>query len=201
VARRICCASVRWVNSAEVCALEAHQAGLYTTAFEKLFEAYADEVRGFVNALVRDDGDDVCEEVWVSVWRALPTFRCEAAFRTWMYAIARRACRRHQRRARRLQGASLSEARTSQLVFRQPTRPSLKEARQASLDRLRDDLSPDDRALLVLRVDRGLSWDDLVVVLYPDPRPEDRARLAATLRKRFERIKQRFRDRLRAQEG
>ena len=49
-----------------------------------------------------------------------------------------------------------------------------------------------DRALLVLRVDRGLSWNDLARVLNEDGEPLDDAALkreSARLRKRFQLLK------------
>lgn len=39
-----------------------------------------------------EDADDVTQDVFVRAWRALPAFRGEASGRTWLLAIARRAC-------------------------------------------------------------------------------------------------------------
>jgi RNA polymerase sigma-70 factor (ECF subfamily) len=39
-----------------------------------------------------DDADDVTQDVFVRAWRALPAFRGDASGRTWLLAIARRAC-------------------------------------------------------------------------------------------------------------
>lgn len=52
----------------------------------------------------RNDADDVTQDALVRVWRALPAFRGESSGRTWLLAIARRACadvvRGRQRRRR-----------------------------------------------------------------------------------------------------
>jgi RNA polymerase sigma-70 factor (ECF subfamily) len=53
------------------------------------------------------DADDLTQDVYLRAWRALPRFRGEASARTWLLAIARRACadelrRRHRRRRLRL---------------------------------------------------------------------------------------------------
>src|SRR5262249_58126619 len=61
---------------------------------------------------------------------------------------------------------------------------------------LRDGLPPDDRALLILRVDRKLAWNDLARAMHDDeaaPLEGDKLkRAAARLRKRFQSIKERL---------
>jgi RNA polymerase sigma-70 factor (ECF subfamily) len=160
-----------------------------TRAFTAAHEAYAHEVHTFVRAYMRDDHDaaDVSAEVWADIWRGLPTFRGDATLRTWVYTIARNTCARHRARTPRRREAALSEARTSQLVHNDPTSPSPTETRRARLAAFRAELSDDDQAVLVLRVDRALGWDDVGHILGCS---------AACARKRFERIKQRLRDRL-----
>ena len=64
-------------------------------------------------------------------------------------------------------------------------------------------LDPDDRLLLILRLDREMSWNDIADV-YADEREGDdgdRRRTAAKLRKRFERIKARVAELMRADPG
>ena len=39
-----------------------------------------------------EDAEDVTQDVFVRAWRALPDYRGDAAARTWLLAIARRAC-------------------------------------------------------------------------------------------------------------
>jgi RNA polymerase sigma-70 factor, ECF subfamily len=53
-----------------------------------------------------DEADDTTQDVFLRAWRALPRFRAESSGRTWLLAIARRACvdavRRRTRRRRLL---------------------------------------------------------------------------------------------------
>ena len=66
---------------------------------------------------------------------------------------------------------------------------------------LREALDPDDRTLLVLRVDRDMPWSDVARVFLGDGARGDEAsvaRKAAALRKRFERVKAMLRERMRA---
>src|SRR5690348_6680799 len=39
-----------------------------------------------------EDADDVAQDTYVRMWRALPAFRGESSGRTWLLAIARRSC-------------------------------------------------------------------------------------------------------------
>jgi RNA polymerase sigma-70 factor (ECF subfamily) len=39
-----------------------------------------------------NEADDVTQDTFVRVWRALPSFRAESSGRTWLLSIARRAC-------------------------------------------------------------------------------------------------------------
>jgi RNA polymerase sigma-70 factor, ECF subfamily len=60
--------------------------------------------------------------------------------------------------------------------------------------RLRESLEPDDRTLLILRIDRKLAWEDIARVLIGDNDADESEvrRRSATLRKRFERVKERL---------
>jgi RNA polymerase sigma-70 factor (ECF subfamily) len=177
-------------------------AGDHRKACEAAYSVYGDEIGSFVRALLRSDdaAAEVCAQVWEDVWRGLPAFRAEATFRTWLYTIARHACSRFRTRNPEARQRPLSEARTSQLVYVERTRPTPTEARRHRFALLRSELSDDDRALLFLRVDRGLAWEDVARVLYTNDHDDALARHATVLRKRFERIKERLRARLREQE-
>jgi RNA polymerase sigma-70 factor, ECF subfamily len=51
-----------------------------------------------------DDADEITQDVYCRAWKALPSFRGDSSARTWLLAIARRACadaiRRHTRSRR-----------------------------------------------------------------------------------------------------
>lgn len=58
-------------------------------AFERLVELYQHEVFALATRLVvdRDLAADVSQEAFIRAWRALPNFRGEAAFSTWLHRI------------------------------------------------------------------------------------------------------------------
>ena len=56
---------------------------------------------------------------------------------------------------------------------------------------LRETLSPEEQSLLVLRVDRELSWDDVARIMYDgdDDNDEELKRHTTNLRQRFRQLK------------
>ena len=65
------------------------QAGEHA-AFDMLFIRYRHKVHGLVGRYVHapEDVDDVVQEAFIKAYRALPRFRGESAFYTWLYRIA-----------------------------------------------------------------------------------------------------------------
>ena len=59
-------------------------------AAEALYRLHQDMVRRVVARIVAPDAvDDLAQEAWLRVFRALPRFRGECAFSSWIYRIAR----------------------------------------------------------------------------------------------------------------
>ncbi|WP_242344559.1 RNA polymerase sigma factor [Anaeromyxobacter terrae] len=122
------------------------------------------------------------------LWRGLPAFRWEAPLRSWAFRVAWRAAlgirndtfRRHGRRLETGEAAALADELHT-------TAPRLEGQRQ-SLDALRDALSPEEQSLLVLRVDQQLPWEEVSLIQAGAADP----RTVATLRKKFERLKDRL---------
>ena len=84
---------------------------------------------------------------------------------------------------------------------RSRTRPYLRTDVKDRLSQLRATLTPDEQSLLVLRVDRGLSWEEVGRVLCDDGEPDDASirRHAVNLRQRFRQLTERLRERARAE--
>lgn len=75
---------------------------------------------------------------------------------------------------------------------RRETLSELRTEKRTEIATLRDELAEDDRALLVLRVDRDLSWREIAQVLGGGDE-ENLDREAARLRKRFQLVKDQLR--------
>jgi RNA polymerase sigma factor (sigma-70 family) len=63
--------------------------------FEKLYQQYFSMVlnlcRGYMKG-DRDLADDLAQDVFVNVWNALPGYRAEASYKTWIYRITVNTC-------------------------------------------------------------------------------------------------------------
>ena len=59
-------------------------------AFDLLVRKYQQKVINLVSRFVKNQGDveDVAQEAFIKAYRALPNFRGESAFYTWLYRIA-----------------------------------------------------------------------------------------------------------------
>lgn len=106
-----------------------------------------------------NEADDVTQDVYVRAWRAVPAFRGDASARTWLLAIARRACAdelRRRTRRRRLGDRLTREARAPVAT---PDGASL-----LATSALLAQLTPDRREAFVLTQVLGCSYAEAAVV-------------------------------------
>jgi RNA polymerase sigma-70 factor, ECF subfamily len=179
-------------------------AGEHAAAAARVIESYGAEVLGFLVSELgsHDDAGEAfqqaCEDLWVGIAR----FERRSSVRTWFYVLARHAAARlrrspHRRAERRVRISQVSDLATR---VRTATPAYLRTDVKDGFAAIRDALSSDDRTLLVLRVDRNLSWNDIAAVMAgaDDAGEAGRARPAARLRKRFQLVKAEIRSRARA---
>jgi RNA polymerase sigma-70 factor, ECF subfamily len=70
-------------------------------AFGLLVQRYQDRVYRLVRRIVGDsEAEDALQETFLSAWRALPRFKGDAAFSTWIYRIATNAALMRLRKRR-----------------------------------------------------------------------------------------------------
>ncbi len=162
-------------------------------------QGYGPQILGYLRTVIRDSEEsaEVFSQFAEDLWRGLPGFRGECPLRVWAYKLAWHAASRHTRdpyRRRRERLASTMASRLAEALL-STTRGST-DRRAAEVERLREQLSPQEQTLLVLRVDKRLSWREVAEVMVEDGEAVDEA----TLRKRFERLKDRL-ARLAREEG
>lgn len=163
--------------------------------------AFGPEVLGLLVALHRDY-DAACDAFSVfaeRLWLSFRRFEGRSSVRTWSYAIARNASvdarRRELRQGRRTKPLSEApEIERLAAAVRTETLTILRTETKSRLAELRATLPEDDQLLLVLRVDRKLSWEELALVFRGEgSSAEERKRESARLRKRFQLVKERLR--------
>jgi RNA polymerase sigma-70 factor (ECF subfamily) len=170
-------------------------------AATRALEGYGPELFGFLVALLRNkqDAADVFSQTCEDMWVGLPRFEGRCSMRTWLYGLARHAAARFRRSPHRRAGRRVALSQVSHLAERVRT-ATLHYLRTDAKNRfaaIRDSLDDDDRTLLVLRVDRGMHWDEIARVLLPDATDDVLNREAARLRKRFQLVKLEIRSRAR----
>jgi RNA polymerase sigma-70 factor (ECF subfamily) len=164
---------------------------------------YGAEVFGFVSAVVDDPvaARDVYLRFAERLRRHLALFRWHCSLRTWCYALARReTAHQRDRAAGPRPSVSPSSVPPSSVP---PSSPGIARAGVDSLgawttggptlrggiDILRAELAPEDREILVLRVDRSFSWRDVAFTSLDDASEGDIQREAERLAVRFAAIK------------
>lgn len=148
-------------------------------------------IHGYLRAVLRDEGDaaEAFAGFAEDLWRGLPRFRRECAFDTWAFKLAWRAALHVKDDAYRRRGRRLETSHASRLADEVRRTSVLEVERQsAALEKLRAALTPEERSLLVLRIDQRLAWEEVAAVMSADGAPIE----AGALRKRFERLKDRL---------
>jgi RNA polymerase sigma-70 factor (ECF subfamily) len=177
--------------------------GDHAQAATRAVNLYGAEVMSFLATSLRDgtELDDAFSRFLLALWEGLPRFRWDCSMRTWCYALARHAVARTVRERGRARATVALSPELEELAARaRSATPSyLRTDVRRRVAALRADLDPDDRQLLVLRVNRRLAWEEVARVLLDDEEPtgESIARKAAALRKRYERLKASLRERAR----
>jgi RNA polymerase sigma-70 factor (ECF subfamily) len=175
----------------------SHAEGDFDAVATLAVRYYGPEVLGFLVAMRRDSqsASEIFSQFCEDLWTGVPHFAWASSFRTWAYVLARHALVRYGKDAFRRRSVPFSQhlgLEQLEQQVRTQTMPYLRTDMKQRAARLRERLEPDEQALLVLRVDRGLSWNDIARVLSghePGLTPADFSKAAVSLRKRFERVK------------
>ncbi len=157
--------------------------------------SYGPAILTYLFGVLRDASlaEEVFGDFSEQLWRGIGTFRGEGTFRAWSYGIAWHTALRALRDPYRRRGRPLETKEVIAVVdeIRTATPFHLRTEGKDAIEALRQSLEPDERALLILRLERKLSWAEVARALCEEnasPPSE------AALRKRFERIKTKLRE-------
>ena len=145
-------------------------------AFELLFSKYQRKLMRLVSRLVRDqaEAEDVVQEAFIKAYRALPQFRGDSAFYTWLYRIGINTAKNYLvtqgRRAPTSTDADVEEAETfddGERLRDMNTPESMLATKQiAQTVNLAMEALPDElRMAISLREIEGLSYDEIADVM------------------------------------
>jgi RNA polymerase sigma-70 factor (ECF subfamily) len=149
-----------------VCLAEAAAAG-DAGAFDLLMRTYGDRVFRLALRMLgsREDAEDIQQEAFVRAYRKLHTFRGEASFGAWIYAITARLCLSRRRRS----AAQPVEVSPPPAALRDtdhdPQERLAAADAAARVQRTLDKLSPPDRLLILLKYVEDLSHEEIARTL------------------------------------
>ncbi len=126
-----------------------------TAAFRQLFLRHREQVGRIVFRMIGPSADveDVVQEVFLNVYRSLPSFRGDAKFSTWLYRLATNVTRMHLRRGRSRPKFADVEVPEAPRESRPPDGPDEqieRAERVRALYRLLEGLSEKKREVLIL---------------------------------------------------
>lgn len=140
-------------------------------AFDLLVRKYQNRIIKLISRYVRDPSEalDVAQETFLKAYRAIPRFRGDSAFYTWLYRIAINTAKNHlAAQIRRPLDASIETDDddgfdlTSQLQdLDSPDQVLLKEEVERTVVEAVENLPDDLRAAITLRELEGLSYEEI----------------------------------------
>ncbi len=136
---------------------------------------YQQRVANLISRYIRDSSEvlDVTQEAFLKAYRALPGFRGESAFYTWIYRIAINTVKNHLvAQGRRPPGDDVDAEVAEQMDMGGRLRETATPERELLTDEIArnvqaalDDLPDDLRTAIVLRELEGMSYDEIATAM------------------------------------
>ncbi len=144
-------------------------------AFDLLVIKYQHKILGLVSRYVRDTSEvqDVTQEAFIKAYRALPRFRGDSAFYTWLYRIAINTAKNYlMAKSRRppgsdidLEDAEYFESATALKDIETPENQLFGEELKTVVNKAISQLPEDLRTAVTLREFDGLSYEEIADVM------------------------------------
>ena len=144
-------------------------------AFDALVIKYQQRVVNLVSRFVRTHADalDVTQEAFLKAYRALPNFRGDSAFYTWLYRIAVNTAKNYLAMQSRRSGeyeqdlAEIEQIDTNDALRDKatPERLLLRDEIQATVISAIEELPDDLRMAIMLREVDGMSYEEIAGVM------------------------------------
>jgi RNA polymerase sigma-70 factor (ECF subfamily) len=140
-------------------------------AFNLLVLKYQTKIVNLVMRYVRDpdEANDVAQEAFLKAYRALPRFRGDSAFYTWLYRIAVNTAKNYLVAAKRrpveydldLQDPEQYDMQARLKDIDSPERVIMKDEVQQTIGEAIEDLPEDLRTAIVLRELEGMTYEEI----------------------------------------
>ncbi len=132
------------------------------TSLEKLIRRHASGLLTFIERMVGDThrAEELFQEVFLTVWKKRRQYKIEHAFRSWLFAIAANRCRADFRK-RRTPTAVPEVVEAALTRESSPTETAIASETAAMVTTALDQLPPQQRMVVSLRVWNGLSFREI----------------------------------------
>ena len=144
-------------------------------AFDLLVLRYQHRILGLISRFIRDPAEveDVAQEAFIKAYRALPKFRGDSAFYTWLYRIAINTAKNYMvARGRRppatdvdVEDAEFLENNAPLTEIGTPEANQEKDDLQRVINEAIEDLPEDLRTAFTLREFSGLSYEEITEIM------------------------------------
>lgn len=144
-------------------------------AFDLLVGKYQHKIIGLVGRYVYDHHEamDIAQEAFIKAYRALPRFRGDSAFYTWLYRIAINTAKNHLvSRSRRTPDVDVDVADAEYFdggdelrELENPENSLFRDELALVVKKALDQLPQDLRSALTLREFDGMSYEDIALVM------------------------------------
>jgi len=140
-------------------------------AFDILVRKYEHKLANVISRYIHDQSEvlDVAQDAFIKAYRALPNFRGDSAFYTWLYRIAINTAKNHLVAAGRrppkndidAQDAEQFEAGSGLKEYATPERLALRSELAVTIQDAIEELPEELRVAIVLRELEGLSYEEI----------------------------------------
>jgi RNA polymerase sigma-70 factor (ECF subfamily) len=139
-------------------------------AFSQVVQAYRKRILGTIARLIRrpEDVEDVGQEVFLRLYYSLEQLRTAEVFEPWLYRLTVNAAYDYLRRQKRRQESRMSDLSEQQVMMadavaggKQNTEEQRRNKVREQVESLLEQVSEEDRILLMLKEVEGLSLKEL----------------------------------------
>jgi RNA polymerase sigma-70 factor (ECF subfamily) len=147
-------------------------------AFREIVETYSDRIYNLTYRMLgnREEAEDVSQEVFITVFKSIDSFRGDSKFSTWLYRIAVNHCknrikylaRRHDRDQSEYEEEALSEQAAGAATAPNPSPRPDKQLEGVELEQIMQrciaQLEEEHRLVIVLRDVEDLSYEEICAI-------------------------------------
>ncbi|MCG9968028.1 sigma-70 family RNA polymerase sigma factor [Pelotomaculum terephthalicicum JT] len=145
-------------------------------AFEQLVHRYENKVYTVAYRFIGNhaDASDLAQDTFLRLYHALPSFRGESSFMTWLYRITANVCRDEIRRRQKYHFVSLDNETEnngdhimSRVSGRTPSPEEVVEQKEFNgmIQECIDSLNKEHRLILIMREVQGFSYEEIADIL------------------------------------